>query len=234
MPKEISKRIVVLCHGRSVDKDEYGIFIKLSDVLTKNWHHVYRFDFRGSGQSDGEDIDMTLSSEKEDILEVCSYLKGKWYTEIVLLWASFAGGPTLLAQEKLWDEVIAVILRNGLIDYRYRRKSRDKNHYKELEEKWFRYRSDRKFRCGKVCYDEVEKTDPYLLLANKKRPICMIHGTKDEKIPYEGIVELSKEYRVPLYTIIWAEHGFHSVDWSKNACEAVINFLKEIDQSTSE
>jgi alpha/beta superfamily hydrolase len=51
------------------------MFVKLSRILSDNGFASVRFDFAGSGESDGEFIDMTLSGELEDAKNILDYVK---------------------------------------------------------------------------------------------------------------------------------------------------------------
>jgi len=58
---------VVLYHGFTGHKMEtHCIFVKLARELAAAGLHVLRFDFRGSGESEGRFEDMTLDSEISD------------------------------------------------------------------------------------------------------------------------------------------------------------------------
>jgi len=226
---EQQDHVVVLCHWRSVDKDELGVFTTLADRLIWAWEDVFRFDYRGSGQSDWADIDVTVLSEKEDTIVVCDYLAWLWYKQVTLLAASFAWGPVVLARneittiKKKW-----LILRNAMTEYTvWREKIKTPEYQEMLNTQWFIMRWSRKFRAGKACFDQVATLNPYELLATIEEPMLLIHGTEDVHIPIEDAVRHSEIYWIPLIIVEWAKHGFHDIKKREIAMRGVVEFVWE-------
>ncbi len=227
--QQLQNHVVVLCHWRSVDKDELGVFTTLSDELIQAWHDVFRFDFRWSGQSDWTDLDMTVTSEKEDVLTVCLYLSDLWYKSVTLLAASFAWGPVVLAWEHIsWIEKKWLILRNAMTEYTLRREKIKTDDYRiPLETQWYIERSSRKFRASKACFDEVKVLEPHLKLAEIDSPIVIIHWTEDIHIPHEDAVRHAQKYWIQLVTIQWGKHGFHNPEKRAAAMNAAVRFVND-------
>ena len=68
--------VVVIFHGFTGNKMEpHFIFVKLSRMLEKKGIASVRFDFGGSGESDGYFINMTLSGEIRDAHNILDYVK---------------------------------------------------------------------------------------------------------------------------------------------------------------
>lgn len=60
---------VLICHGLAGHKSgRYRIYVDLAEQLTHHGIAVLRIDFRGSGDSEGEFMDMTLTGEVSDAL----------------------------------------------------------------------------------------------------------------------------------------------------------------------
>jgi len=68
-PKVFAKSpCVILCHGFTGNKIESNkLFVKLARKLCHEDFVVLRFDFRGSGDSEGEFENMTISGELSDL-----------------------------------------------------------------------------------------------------------------------------------------------------------------------
>jgi predicted alpha/beta-fold hydrolase len=75
--KKDNDKIIVLCHGLTVDKDEGGIFRQLSENLVENGFDCFRFDFRGHGESGGKQEEMTIAGELTDLLTVVNFIKSQ-------------------------------------------------------------------------------------------------------------------------------------------------------------
>lgn len=68
---------LVYCHGFTGDKLEtHAIFVKIARMLEKQNVVSVRFDFTGSGESDGEFQDMSMTTEIEDCKEVLKFCSG--------------------------------------------------------------------------------------------------------------------------------------------------------------
>jgi dipeptidyl aminopeptidase/acylaminoacyl peptidase len=67
---------VLICHGLGGHKTgRYRIYVELAEALVKQGIAAFRFDFRGSGDSEGSFIDMTLHGEVSDAVKALEYLE---------------------------------------------------------------------------------------------------------------------------------------------------------------
>lgn len=67
---------VLVCHGLGGHKTgKYRLYVHLAEMLAKIGIGCLRFDFRGSGDSEGNFHDMTIDSEVSDALKALEYLK---------------------------------------------------------------------------------------------------------------------------------------------------------------
>src|SRR5690606_7224053 len=67
---------LIFCHGFTANRDEpHFMFVKIARALEKIGVVSIRFDFLGSGESDGEFCDMTINTEVEDCKAVIAYAK---------------------------------------------------------------------------------------------------------------------------------------------------------------
>ena len=64
--------LIVLCHGFTSDKD-VKLLVFLSKFLYNNGYSVFRFDFRGSGESGGEFTG--IDAEISDLKQVMKFVK---------------------------------------------------------------------------------------------------------------------------------------------------------------
>ena len=96
--KSIKSPLVILCHGFTGDRKEWGRFPNMARILNQNGFDALTFDFAGSGENHREPV--TLSQQVGDLLDVYSWTKIQQYTEISILGLSF-GGLTLLYAELL-------------------------------------------------------------------------------------------------------------------------------------
>lgn len=69
---------LLICHGLGGHKaGKYRLYVTLAEQLCKAGFAVFRFDFRGSGDSEGDFSDMTIESEVSDAMVAFRYLKSR-------------------------------------------------------------------------------------------------------------------------------------------------------------
>lgn len=67
---------VLFCHGFGGNKSgKYRVYVNLAEKLVAEGIAVLRIDFRGSGDSEGHFLEMTLNGEVSDALKGLEYLK---------------------------------------------------------------------------------------------------------------------------------------------------------------
>lgn len=216
-PKSTHK-CIVLCHGIVVDKEEDGAFTNLAVKLSKAGFNVFRFDFRGHGESEGESVDLTIEGEADDIEGAFNYLKCRGYTIFGLLGASFAAGSVSLFSSAHPGLIEAIVLWNPVIDYQFLIRPKTK----WAKEYWgervfeqvskFGFAKVENFKIGKPLLEEITSLEPWRLLQRLHIPILVIHGDKDTFVPYKDSVRYTR--LIPngkLETIKGAEHGFSDV-----------------------
>jgi pimeloyl-ACP methyl ester carboxylesterase len=216
-PAASTNKCVVLCHGMTVTKEEDGIFTELAGKLAKAGFAVFRFDFRGHGESAGNSVDMTVAGEKEDLESAIEFLQTKGYRTFGILGASFGGGVVSVFAAGHPDIAKALVLWNPLVDYHsifepelpWPKANFGKEAMLRLEKHGFIEVGKRRFRLGKPLFDEMKKLHPWKGLQKLKVPILFVHGDNDTYVPYEDSVKYSKLLKAELKTIRGAEHGFH-------------------------
>jgi len=236
LPKKQTTKAIVLAHGITVDKDEKGIFIKLAEKLVQMGFAVFRFDFRGHGESGGKSVDMTITGELYDLEMAIEEVKKEGYTEIGLVGASFGGGISTLYFLKHQDDIDSFCLWNPVLNYDHTflhptlpwlTEKKDQM-MKEIRENGWTTIGSRKFVVGKALFDDMATYMPFEVLKNISVPTLIVHGTKDTKVSYKD----SKEYvhslkNGQLIILDGAEHGFHKEWEAKRAIEETVRFFQK-------
>lgn len=86
---------VIMCHGFTGDKLEWGRFPTTAERLNQAGFDVLIFDFSGSGENVREPI--TLFKQVQDLEDVFTWVKGKGYSSISTIGLSFGGITSLFA-----------------------------------------------------------------------------------------------------------------------------------------
>lgn len=240
IPDITTNKAIILAHGITANKDESGVFIDLAELLKNNGFAVFHFDFRGSGESGGKSVDLTIKGEMDDLAAAVDEVKQKGYTHLGLLGASFGGAVGILYSAEHLGQIHCLCLWNPVLDYDHCFlhattpwiKDKVGHMGRDFEEKGWTTLGSAKFVIGKQLFDEMEKLFPYKELRKMKTPIIILHGAEDRHVPYED----SKQYSDgvgELVTIIGASHGFHEKGRiQQEAFQSTLAFFKKNLQKT--
>ena len=97
IPENLTKKVpaVIMFHGFTASRVGFSFqFVKIARELEKLGIATFRFDLTGSGESDGDFIDVTLTSELEDGKAIIDYVKSLDFIDksrIGLMGMSFGG-----------------------------------------------------------------------------------------------------------------------------------------------
>jgi uncharacterized protein len=221
---------VVYCHGFTSDSNgPQRLFVKAAREFEGCSIAGFRFDCTGSGGSDGNFEDMTLTGEAEDLGAVYEYAVSQPYVdpERTALLGHSMGGPAVIeancllggpvklnillsSAETLYHELISVLtgdrlerfMREGLVDfggYTVGKKLTD-----EL--------------CMKNFYSDALKMSGHTLL---------VHGKCDGESPVYNSVKLAELLgeRAQLRLIDGADHSFTSPVYQREVISEIKRFM---------
>ncbi len=229
IPKKTTKTCIVLCHGATVDKEEGGVFTYLSKRLAKEGFAVFRFDFRGHGESQGRSVDMTIKDQQDDIDNALDTLIERGYKRFGLVAASFAGISSTYYASRHQNRIKGLVYWNAVIKThtlldRWHKADKENN----FEKKGFILRGNVKY--GRSLVKDLERLRPEKELKNIKIPVFFIHGDKDSSVPHKEALALANEIDADMETVHGAKHGFHNKRSFKVAAEkAALFFSKVLD-----
>lgn len=209
---------IILCHGITADKDEGGIFTALAKTLCEKGYAVFRFDFRGHGESEGNSVDITITGEIHDVNSVVKFMQEKGYRQFGILGASFAGGAVSYYTAAHQDTIKALVLWNALLDYEKRihpntewgKKFWGKSAFDRVGKFGYTEIGSKKYKIGKPLLEDMERLTPWKELQTVSTPVLFVHGDKDTYVAYADSVRISKMVsNARLATITGGQHGFH-------------------------
>lgn len=99
------KYMVIICHGFRGTKDNGGKVFGFAEKIRKIGMGVLAFDFRGSGQSEGDFSEVTLARQAEDLQTVIDYVFSQYSRQSILLGRSMGGSSVLVGGAR--DERVA-------------------------------------------------------------------------------------------------------------------------------
>lgn len=239
----------VLVHGGGVTREEGGFFARLAAGLAKAGVASLRFDFRGHGQSEGRQEDLTIAGILGDVRAAISRMRAvTGVGQVVLLGTSFSGGICGYYASRHPDELASLVMLNPLLNYK-KRFIDDKSYWqdeqisgeagRELLTQGYIAHSPT-FRLGRALLNEVFYLRPHTVLADIQAPTLIVHGTKDTFIPVESsrwaAEQLTTEHR--LIEVEGAQHGFavhddpnyadpQSQQWQADVIQAVAAWITQ-------
>jgi len=185
---DISKPIIILCHGFSTSKDN-STNTHLERILNKSNISTFRFDFFGHGESEGLFEDITTSEAVDDILNAIKYLISKSYSKIALVGSSFGGIASIMAASRT-DDLFALALKAPVSDYKECDiEAEGEDFIQEWKEKGYRHYIGSKGDKHKLNYAFFEDYDNhnngYEAAKKIKIPTLIVHGDADIDVPIE-------------------------------------------------
>ncbi|KAL5227272.1 hypothetical protein ABZP36_015537 [Zizania latifolia] len=109
-----SSKIVVLCHGFIATKND-SLILDLTAALTEKGISVFRFDFSGNGESEGEFEYGNYRKEADDLHSVVSYLFKENY-DVTAIVGHSKGGDVVALYTSIYDDVCLIINVSGRFD----------------------------------------------------------------------------------------------------------------------
>ncbi|KAK3161098.1 hypothetical protein QOZ80_1BG0071790 [Eleusine coracana subsp. coracana] len=224
-----SNKVVVLCHGFTATKDD-SIILDLTAALTKKGISVFRFDFSGNGESEGDFQYGNYRKEADDLHSVVSYLSQEKY-DVTTVVGHSKGGDVVVLYASMYGDVPMVINLSGRFDLKKGIEERlgkefmdtiNKEGYIDVTNKsgnfWY--------RVTKESLMERLNTDMRAasLSISKECRFFTIHGSADEVIPVEDAYEFAK--LIPnhkLHVIEGANHCYTA--HRKEVSDAVVDCI---------
>lgn len=224
--------IVCIFHGFTGNKMEpHFIFVKLSRMLEANGIASVRFDFGGSGESDGNFVDMTLSKELEDAKNILDYVKNLDFVDtnkIAVLGLSMGGAvASMLASDQRDDIKSLCLWAPAGVMREIITQGRSEEELKIMGE--IGYVDLGGLLLGTNFLDDILKLDIYQKSKLYDKNVLLLHGDKDPTVPIIASEKYLEIYgtKGALHVIKGADHTFNNKAWEEEVLDYTIGFLKE-------
>jgi len=180
---EGDERCVIGAHGLQSSKESEKMKM-LGEALSSEGMSFFRFDFRGCGESEGDESKSTLSERVSDLLAVMQHLKEEeGMKKFALVGSSFGGSISLVVAS--FHPVEALVTLATPI----------------------RFQSERIEGFNELYREDLRRYN-LLRVASSVSRIHVIHGRKDEVVPVEDALLLYEASREPKKLTIM-ENGDH-------------------------
>lgn len=231
---ECSEKVpcIIYCHGLSGNRMEHNfMFVKIERSLEKFNIASVRFDFTGSGESDGDFKNMTLSSEIEDCENVFEFVRTLDYidkNDINILGFSMGAVVALVLCSRHREEIKNAILVSTAV-----------NLYDIFIHGIRGDRLQKFMECGlldidgkvieKNVVDDIFNYNFYECAKNVCQNILIVHGDEDRSVPPIYLVGLKNIIpgKTMLKFIEGADHCYDSPEYMNSLISYIDEFVEE-------
>jgi len=221
------KGVLVMFHGFTGHMNENGYFFKkLAEDLLSIDITTYRFDFMGSGMSDGEFQEMTFLTEVDDAKKVLDYvIKEKGNLPLYVLGFSCGGAVAGMIASEYQEHIDKLILCSPAGDM-------DKigeGFLNNPNVKWFDEENIDMggYLMSKKFIDTLSNIDLYATIGDFKKPTLIVHGEKDLSVP----IEYGRRYASLLsdctfHKVLGSSHCYTTMEHRSEITKTILDFLK--------
>lgn len=224
--------LVILFHGFCDDRAEINfVHTELSRRLCAQGIASVRFDFAGSGESDGRFEDMTVSGEVSDGLAILDYVKTLEFVDtkrIALHGLSMGGCVASMVAGLRNEDICALSLWCPAPDVVYnmaREKTLCGQDVGDIVERGCADVEGVKLGVG--FYQDALTIDPFETASHFQKRVNLVHGDED----ITASIECSKRYqeifgeRAAFLAVHGAEHRFKSFAFKEARMRSALQFL---------
>jgi uncharacterized protein len=232
-PVDVNPPAVVFYHGCTGAKAEaHWLFVKLARHLASLGIMSLRFDFLGSGDSEGLFEDTTISGEISDGLRAFDFLLSECGGDpkrTGILGLSMGGAVAAIIAGRLGNRVKSCVLLNPvahpLEDLSFIAQTRSLDISKFPVE----FNS---FLFGETFFDELGSIKPLNEISSAVCPVLVINGSGDTTISPQRsreYFEVLKKHGIPseLFVLKGADHSFAAHGWELAIMEKVGSWFKK-------
>jgi dipeptidyl aminopeptidase/acylaminoacyl peptidase len=224
---------VALCHGFTGTRVEgHQLFVKTARALADAGVVAVRFDFAGSGESDGEFVDMTPETEVLDAVNILQWLgaqPGVDRSRLGMVGLSLGGLVTACAASRTnLPAAIALWAATAHMGQRMQERTTPES-TAQLQEKG--YVDLRGNLVGREFLENALQINPLQEARQFTGKVLIVHGTEDQSVPVSEAGEFAEAFErcdPKVLLIDGADHTFSSEDWEKQVIGTTVDWMKEI------
>ncbi len=224
--------IALIFHGFTGNKMEsHFIFVKLSRRLAKEGVASLRFDFLGSGESDCDFSDMTLSGEVKDAERILEFAKSlEWVdrNRIYAVGLSMGGAVASILAGQHSDDIARLCLwaPAGNMPELIISRLNELKATEDIDDDFEHYDLGG-FLLGRDFVEDIKTLDIYGLASPYDKEVLIIHGDEDLSVPLSASHKYMDIYgdRAKLHVIEGADHTFNKFEWEQETIGKTVEFL---------
>lgn len=221
----------IICHGFTAQRMGPGyLFVKVSRTLAEAGFSSIRFDFRGSGESDGNFCDMNASTMQSDLLFILNKCKNYFKpSHIILLGHSFGGMIASLTAGKV--DAHGLVLISPVADPTGLAQRRQSIIESGPNTGGFYENGPHEMNISFL--DSLKGIDPVKqMICGFNGELLLIQGDKDDSISVKEsgrYVHMARKTGIKTSYFLFpgADHNYSKVIHVKNLCRTITTWAKE-------
>jgi len=223
---------IIFCHGFMGNKLGHNfMFVKIARTLEKLNIASIRFDFRGSGESDGDFKDITISSEVEDCKRVLQFANSLDYIDknnINILGFSM-GAAIAVVIASSYSNIIknSILMSAGFNMYDiFISEATGDRLYEFLEKGYINFENN---ILSEKAIEDAFNYRVFDYLKDMKGNTLIIHGTEDKSVYplYARKIQQLLGSKAKLKFIKGADHCYSSPEYYAELVKEIVLFVKE-------
>jgi len=224
---------VMLCHGFTGHRIEaHFLFVKLARQFARSGLAALRFDFAGSGESDGEFADMTLSGEVADAEAALEFVRrhpAVAADRVGVAGLSLGGAVAALLAGRRRADIRALGLLSAVAEpARILSFIRTGKFEAQLAERDYIDWDGLMVRRGFL--QDLETHRPAEALAGYGGPVLIVHGCEDATVPPSEArtfqqARAKSDAPTRLEMIQDADHTYNNLDHTQRVCDLLAEFF---------
>jgi dipeptidyl aminopeptidase/acylaminoacyl peptidase len=224
---------VVLCHGFTGTRVEpHRLFVKAANALAAAGIVAVRFDFAGSGESDGEFVDVTPETEVQDAINILNWLgaqAGVDRSRLGMIGLSLGGLVTACAASRTQlPAAIALWAATANMGQRMHERATPQSSA-QLEEKGYIDRSGN--LVGRGFLENALQINPLQEAQQYAGKVLIVHGTEDQAVPVSEADEYANAFskcNPKVHLISNADHTFNNEIWEADVIGTTVDWMKSL------
>jgi uncharacterized protein len=222
---------VILFHGFTGHKLEpHRFFLKISRALENIGVASFRFDFSGSGESDGDFENMTVLGELDEARTIFEFVRSHPsvdQSKVIVLGFSMGGlVASLLAGERKNEiDKLVLLAPAGTMAKGVERWVHDVPFIESHQA----YDLGGNL-VGKAFYEQLQTIEVWNQAEKYPNQVLLIHGSEDKSVSVEVssmYMENCYQNQASLRVIDGADHTFNKFEWEQEVIEAIKGFVGE-------
>lgn len=231
---EIESKVpcIIFCHGFMGNKVGHNfMFVKIARILEKLGVASIRFDFAGSGESDGDFKYVTISEEAEDCSVILKFSNSLDYidkTNINILGFSMGGAIAVITASNYSGMIKNSILISPAFNMYdiFVNEIKGDRLYEFLNKGYINFENN---ELDKKAIEDASDYNFFNYLKNINGNVLILHGTDDESVPplYSKKIEKLLGNKALLQFITGADHCYSSPFYYQQLVQKIVWFTKK-------